>query len=52
MAKCQFIRDSRPSSHPLLSMPAVRLRRHRRTMFRRGGRVPLGLPIIGVSSAI
>ncbi len=52
MAKCQFIRDSRSSSHPLLSMIATRLRRCRRTMFRRGGRAPRGLPIISFSSAI
>ncbi|EFI51357.1 hypothetical protein AfiDRAFT_2730 [Afipia sp. 1NLS2] len=52
MAECQFIRDSRRPSHPLLPMIAAHLGRHGRTMFRPAGSMPLGLPVIGFSSAI
>ena len=52
MAECQFIRDSRPPSHPLLPMIAARLGRHGRTMFRPVGCMPLGLPVTGFSSVI
>ncbi|EKS29176.1 Uncharacterised protein [Afipia felis] len=52
MAECQFIRDSRPPSHPLLPMIAARLRRCGRIMFRSDGCMPQGLSVLGFSSAI
>jgi hypothetical protein len=52
MAECQFIRDSRPPSHPLLSMIAACLGRRGRTLFRSDGSAPLGLSVTYVSSAI
>ena len=52
MAECQFIRDSRSPSHPLLSMIAACLGQRGRTLFRPGGGTPQGLSLTGSSSAI
>lgn len=52
MAKCQFIRDSRLPSHPLLSMIAARLGWRGRTLFHPMGCTPQGLPVTGLSPAI
>jgi len=52
MAECQFIRDSRLPSHPLLMMIAACLGRRGRALFRPDGGAPLGLPVASFSPAI
>lgn len=52
MAECQFIRDSRSPSHPLLSTIAACLGRRGRTLSHPIGYMPLGLPVTGFSSVI
>jgi len=52
MAECQFIRDSRSPSHPLLSMIAACLGQHGRNMPCSGGPVPLDMSVTESTSAI